>query len=313
MGSRVVVSGRGCARGRVHNRVMASGCPDRSWYRTQTNPEEFIVDWRSHHDRFDEATHELQSRVRWESISFGDSDNEVMDIYFPDRLDEPAPVVYFVHGGGLWQDHPHLYGFMAKPFIERGIIFVSAGYRLYPETRFPHTTDSVIAGVAWVAANIAALGGDPTRIYLAGHSAGAELCAYLAVRADWQQPAGLPVDIIAGVVLAGGEYDEYQFDPNGPRPAVPQPFGPMHHAPATSVIAFGSPTEPNMVGGDGTRIGDTSRALAAELQAVGGTAVVVPLENHDHAQTCIALAEAQSPVFTATLAMIDQGRPGDPA
>ena len=207
---------------RMHNRAMASGCPDRSWYRTHTHPEEFIVDWRSHHDRFDQTTHDLQSQVRWESISFGDSQNEVMDIYYPDRLDEPAPVVYFVHGGGLWQDHPHLYGFMAKPFIERGIIFVSAGYRLYPETRFPDNTDSVIAGVAWVAGNIAGLRGDPDRIYLAGHSAGAELCAYLAVRADWQEPAGLPVDVVAGAVLVSGEYDEYQFNPSGARPAVPR-------------------------------------------------------------------------------------------
>ena len=116
---------------------MTLGCPDRSWYRTHTHPEEFIVDWRAHYARFEQATHDLQSEVRWESISFGESDNEVMDVYYPARLDEPAPVVYFVHGGGFWEGHPHQHGFLAKPFIERGIIFVSAGYAMYPETRFP--------------------------------------------------------------------------------------------------------------------------------------------------------------------------------
>jgi arylformamidase len=292
----------------VHNQVMASVCPDRSWYRTVTHPEEYVVDWRSHHDRFDEATHDLQARVRWESISFGASDSEIMDVYYPARLDGLAPILYFLHGGGMWQDHPHLYGFLAEPFVERGIIFVSAGYRLYPETRFPENTASVIAGLAWIADNIGARGGDPGRIYLAGHSAGAELCAYLAVRADWQESAGLPVDVIAGAVLVSGEYDEYQYnDPQTAiQPAVSEPLGPMHHAPNTTVIAFGFPDEPNTVGSDGTRIGETSRALARELQAVGGRVIVVPLEDHDHAETCTALADDQSSVFDATLRMINQ-------
>ena len=72
---------------------MTAGCPDRSWYRTHTHPEEFVVDWRAHYARFEQATHDLQAQVRWESISFGDSDSEVMDVYYPPRLDEPAPIV----------------------------------------------------------------------------------------------------------------------------------------------------------------------------------------------------------------------------
>jgi acetyl esterase/lipase len=235
-----------------------------------------------------------------------------MDVYYPPRLDDPAPIVYFAHGGGLWEGHPHQYGFLAKPFIERGIIFVSAGYQMYPHTRFPANAASVVAGLAWIAHNIGTRGGDPSRIYLAGHSAGAELCAYLAVRADWQKPAGVPVSIIAGAVLVSGEYDEYQYnDPNTDPPAVSQPLGPMHHAPNTTVMAFGSPDEPNRVGGDGTRIGETGRSLARELQAIGGPVIVVPLEDHDHAQTCTALADDQGPVFTATLRMIGQDRIAD--
>ncbi len=294
---------------------MTAGCPDRSWYRTHTHPEEFVVDWRAHYARFEQATHDLQAQVRWESISFGDSDSEVMDVYYPPRLDEPAPIVYFVHGGGLWEGHPHQYGFLAKPFIEQGIIFVSAGYRMYPETRFPANTAGVVAGVAWIAHNIGDRGGDPNQIYLAGHSAGAELCAYLAVRADWQEPVDLPVSIVAGAVLVSGEYDEYQYDDpdTTDKPAVYQRFGPMHRAPNSTVVVFGSPDEPNRVGGDGTRISETSRDLARALQAIGGVVVVVPLEDHDHAQTCTALADDAGPVFAATLGMINQGRSAHPA
>jgi hypothetical protein len=104
---------------------------------------------------------------------YGASPYEILDISYPRVAHATrSPVAFFMHGGGGREGHPYHYGFIAKRFIERGVIFISAGYRLLPHAFYPERLSSVIRGLSWTFANIEDRGGNPYRIYLAGHSAG---------------------------------------------------------------------------------------------------------------------------------------------
>jgi arylformamidase len=110
-----------------------------------------------------------------------------------------APVLVFLHGGGFRGGQPSANAYQGKAALEHGAVYVSMGYRLIPDARFPDSVDDVELGLRWVCEHIPERGGDPSRIFLSGHSAGAMLAAWTALRAS---------DVnLAGVVLISGFYD----------------------------------------------------------------------------------------------------------
>lgn len=117
------------------------------------------------------------ARARRETRSYGPSK---LDIY-PTLTGVTAPVIVYLHGGG-WRRGNRRY-VQEKPayFNSLGLVFVSVEYRLLPEADVTTQRDDVTAAVKWVRANIAQFGGDPDRIILMGHSAGAHLAALAAL------------------------------------------------------------------------------------------------------------------------------------
>jgi len=113
-----------------------------------------------------------------------------LDVYVPVAPLEPLPtlpgsglgVVVYVHGGGwIHGNRKHVYdipGFITS----LGYIFVAMDYRLVPETDIEGQTRDVARAINWVSAHIAEYGGDPSRIAIMGHSAGAHLVTMVAVR-----------------------------------------------------------------------------------------------------------------------------------
>lgn len=106
----------------------------------------------------------------------------VVRVHRPKGVDGPLPCVYSIHGGG------YVLGSytMDDAKFDRwcpalGIVGVSVEYRLAPETPYPGPLDDCYAGLAWTHANAAQIGVDPTRIGIAGTSAGGGLCAALAL------------------------------------------------------------------------------------------------------------------------------------
>jgi carboxylesterase type B len=90
-------------------------------------------------------------------------------------------VFVFLHGG-YWQSGTiKLYGSLAKSLARLGVVTVSVEYRLYPQVTFPAFMDDAVAALNWVRAHIGEFGGDPNRIVLSGHSAGAHMAALLLV------------------------------------------------------------------------------------------------------------------------------------
>ncbi len=131
------------------------------------------------------------------NVAYGDQPLQVLDLYLPKTRVTTAPVLVWLHGGGFRRGAPTFDGYNGLPYLERGALFVSMGYRLAPDARFPDSCDDVELGLRWLVDHIAERGGDPERIFLAGHSAGAMLAAAV----------GFHLDLIKGLVLISGFYD----------------------------------------------------------------------------------------------------------
>src|SRR5579859_833262 len=208
------------------------------------------------------------------------------------------PVLLFLHGGGFREGDPALYGYLAEPYLRRGVIFGSVGYRLTPEAYLPDSMRDVEAALAWCFGHLGAQGGDPARIILAGHSAGAILTASVALRSDWLAARNLPLDLLKAAIPISGVYDfsdpadHTEFFADDADRAVCSPLLNMTTTPPSTVVAFGSlenrPT-----------YGEDSRRLVDSIRARGGSADLLRLEPLDHADTVNALADEASPLFQA--------------
>ncbi len=134
-------------------------------------------------------------------------ERQVLDIYAPDDA-KNLPVVFWIHGGG-WQTGDKT-SVQIKPrvFAERGFVFVSTNYRLLPHVEMGVLIRDVAKSLGWVHKNIAGHGGDPRRIFVMGHSAGAQLAALLCIDDRYLKAEGVPFDVLKGCVPVDGDtYD----------------------------------------------------------------------------------------------------------
>jgi acetyl esterase/lipase len=141
--------------------------------------------------------------------AYGEHPRHLLDVYRP--FGQPPargwPVIVFFYGGAWeWGDRTD-YRFVGAAFARRGFVAVVADYRLHPEVVFPAFVEDGAAAVAWVHREIEAHGGDPDRIVLAGHSAGAYIAAMVALDARRLDAAGAPPSVVRGVATLAGPFD----------------------------------------------------------------------------------------------------------
>lgn len=136
-----------------------------------------------------------------------------LDLYLPKKA-RPFPVVIFVHGGfwragdrRYYEPMTGLYGNIGVALASHGIGVVIPSYRLSPSVDIRGQVDDISRALAWTAANIASEGGDPSRIYLMGHSAGAQIVSLLGTDRRLLLDAGIPPSIVKGVIALSGIYD----------------------------------------------------------------------------------------------------------
>jgi len=139
---------------------------------------------------------------------YGPHERNVLDVFTTTAVGAGKPVVVFLHGGGFARGAKRTEG---TPFYDNiglwavgaDFVGVTLNYRLAPESTWPSGIEDLTAAVAWLKANVARFGGDPSKIVLWGHSAGAAHVAdYVANAAKRSLDAG-----IAGAVLTSGFYD----------------------------------------------------------------------------------------------------------
>lgn len=143
----------------------------------------------------------------------------------------PRPVIVFFYGGGWAHGQRAHYGFAAKALAARGFVVVVPDYRKVPQVRFPSFVEDGAAALRWVQDNVAQHGGDPGRVAVAGHSAGAHIATMLTLDRGYLDRAGVKPGFIRAGVGMSGPYDFIPFDSKRsinamrawPRPEETQP------------------------------------------------------------------------------------------
>lgn len=144
-------------------------------------------------------------RLASRDLPYGRDPRQRLDIYVPDNLKAPAPVVVFYYGGSWDSGTKEMYRFVGGALATHGCVTVIPDYRLYPEVRYPSFLDDCAAAFAWTAEHIGQWGGGDTQ-FLMGHSAGAYNAAMLALDPSYLRAANSRV-MPAGTVGIAGPYD----------------------------------------------------------------------------------------------------------
>ncbi len=228
-------------------------------------------------------------RMVAEGIAFGADPRQRLDIYAPAHAAH-APVIVFFYGGSWASGRRQDYGFAARAFASRGFVVVVPDYRLVPSVRFPAFIEDGAAAVGWTARHIGGYGGDPSRLALAGHSAGAYVAVILAVDRRWLDAAHVDPKAIRAVAGLAGPYDFYPFD----KPASIAAFGQAAHPKATQPINFARADAPPAFLAHGER-DDTVRPrnsirMAAALDGAGAPATLRLYPKLDHIGILLALS-----------------------
>jgi acetyl esterase/lipase len=143
-------------------------------------------------------------------LPYGGDPRQRLDVYSP-RETGRHPVVIFFYGGSWTMGQKSQYRFVGAALAARGFVAVVPDYRLYPAVRFPQLMDDGASAVAWAQQHAQEFNGDPDRLVLMGHSAGAHMAALLALNDSYVIQAGVRPHTIVGLVGLSGPY---ALDPN---------------------------------------------------------------------------------------------------
>ena len=216
-----------------------------------------------------------------QSIAYAARSRHRLDVCRP-RGAAAAPVIIFFYGGAWQSGYKELYRYVAKALARRGYVAVVPDYRIYPEVCYPDFLDDGAQVVRWVKDNIARFGGDPDKLFLKGHSAGAHIAAMLSIDARWLSKVGLdPHRDIAGLIGIAGPYDLMPLRDE----KLKMIFGGVNRPETQPIfhVAPGAPPALLMTGGRDRLVepGNSVR-LAARLVAAGNAATVLTYHRVGH-------------------------------
>ena len=134
-------------------------------------------------------------------------ERQMLDVYAPPAA-KNLPVVFWIHGGGWQTGDKTSVQLKPKAFVDKGFVFVSTNYRLLPDVEMETIFRDIAKSMHWVHDHIAEYGGDPNRILVMGHSAGAQLAALICIDDRYLKAEGLSLAGIKGCVPVDGDtYD----------------------------------------------------------------------------------------------------------
>lgn len=129
-----------------------------------------------------------------------------LDVYTPKGA-TAAPVVVFFYGGSWSSGKREWYRWVGESLAARGMVVVIPDYRTWPKAKLDGFMDDAAHAVGWTKANVARYGGDPSRLFVMGHSAGAHIASLLATDSHWLKPVGMQPRDLAGFIGLAGPYD----------------------------------------------------------------------------------------------------------
>jgi triacylglycerol lipase len=241
-------------------------------------------------------------------VKYGPDERNSLDVFVPTggSRDARRPVLIYVHGGGFIAGTKHAPG---SPFYDNVMLFavrnglagVNMTYRLAPANKWPSGAEDVRAAVRWVHANLDRLGGDPARVFLMGHSAGAVHVASYVAHTQFHGPksgSGL-----AGAILVSGIYDINKST------AAPDYFGADESAyaamsPLPGLAATRTPLLIATAEFDPPMFLDQAARLDAALCKAGRCGRLVQLAKHSHMSEVYAINTPDKTLTDRILAFI---------
>lgn len=255
------------------------------------------------------------ARLAAEGVAYGPDPRHKLDVFVPDEAASTAavkrrPVALFIYGGSWNSGARADYAFVGRALAAREIVTVVMDYRLVPQVRYPGFVEDGALATRWVKSEIGRYGGDPGRIFVMGHSAGAYIAAMLALNPQFTREAGLRGSPYRGLVGIAGPYDFYPFDVGAsreafgqwPRPQETQPVSIARRGAPPAFLAYG--TE------DTTVLPRNSRKLAEVLRGLGTRVVERAYPGVSHAGILLALSKPlreRAPVLDDVVAFIQGG------
>ncbi|HEV2081302.1 MAG TPA: alpha/beta hydrolase [Brevundimonas sp.] len=225
-------------------------------------------------------------------LPYGDDPRQRFDLYAPRDRSRPLPVIVFFYGGGWDSGSRDHYGWAAQALAAQGFLVALPDYRVVPQVRFPAFVEDAAAATARVAAVAREHGGDPDRLGVAGHSAGAHLA--LMITLDRRYMAA--VDQSGLIRAAAGLAGPYEFLPFNV-PASVNAFGRAPDPTLTQPVTFARADAPPIWLGHGTADvvvhAEDTEILRDRLHALGAPVEAKLYEGLNHAD----LIATFSPLF----------------
>lgn len=228
-------------------------------------------------------------------LRYGPGERGTFDLYVPDGATAQTPVVAFLYGGGWDSGDKGIYAFVGQSLASAGIAVAIPDYRVYPEVKFPGFVEDGARAVAAIGTVLrkgaGPLPGGEHRLFLMGHSAGAQIAALLALDRHYLADARAPVRDIAGFIGLAGPYDFLPLTEERYIRIFPKDL-----LAASQPVNFVGPGTPPMLliagSADTTVDPKNTRSLAAAVRKAGGRADVDIVDGVDHIGAISALATA---------------------
>lgn len=175
-------------------------------------------------------------------VAFSPQFDARLDVYSPAE-GENHPVLIFIHGGGWDKYDRKLFAPVGQKLIERGIVVVIPDYTLHPNAGYAQMAQEMAAATAWTLENIDRYGGDPARVVISGHSAGAHLAGLIATDEVWLNFEGHTNQELCGLIGLAGVYDipaqmVFERSKGGTAPVMTAVMGGEANFPAASPSSY---------------------------------------------------------------------------
>jgi len=227
------------------------------------------------------------------NVAFGPAARQRLDVYGPHRTkgQAPVPVAVFFYGGSWDTGRRQDYSWVGKALASRGFVTVIPDYGMYPTVRYPGFLEDGALAVRWAQDHAAEYGGDPSRIVLIGHSAGAYNAAMLALDHRYLEAAGVDPKHIRALAGLSGPYDFLPLTD----PIAQRTFGEARDLPGTQPLNYVRPDSPPAflaTGDKDTMVYPRNTAkLAAQLRLAGVTVEERHYPNLGHVDMAMALSK----------------------